>query len=140
MAPWKNADDFIIRISTQLGAALNRILRLRASNEPTTAWQEIDSAIETLLGPRAGVIDAVDAATAAQLLDDPRAIIWYARFLFERAELLDQGSNEEQSKRAAAIKSRVATLTREARQRGAPSHGDLYDLLRELERRCKLTE
>ena len=66
---------------------LRAALGLKASCAYAEALREVERAESSLLADRAGLIAAVDAATAAALLGDPQAIALYARLLSEKADL-----------------------------------------------------
>jgi hypothetical protein len=79
-------EDFLLRQVAGVAAALGRILRLRQGGAAEAARLELEGAFALLLGTGSDLLRAVDAATAAALLDAPDAIRALARLVAEEAE------------------------------------------------------
>lgn len=108
--------DFIHREIRRLAAAMARILNLRNAGRVEEAQHALADARAELLGPLDALLDRVDAATAAQLLGEPAAVLSYATLCWEHAELGGPASF-----RARAVQLAEAALARDAQLPGAAS-------------------
>jgi hypothetical protein len=79
--------DYILRMIEQLSVFIARIVGARKAGDMELARREVDAAMGALFGPLAGMLEKVDAASAASLLGDPEKIRAYAALLTERAAI-----------------------------------------------------
>jgi hypothetical protein len=105
-------EDYLIRLLTQAAAALRRLReRLAGGAAAGEIVREAEAAEGELLGRDAVMLRALDPATAAGLLGDPRrAALWGELLLVEATAQRQLG----QAERAAALEARAKVLLRAA--------------------------
>ena len=81
--------DYVLRIVERLGRFLARLAGLRQQGELDRALREVDDAVAQLLGIDLGLLESVDAPTAARLLGSKERVEVLARILAEKVELLN---------------------------------------------------
>jgi len=81
--------DYVQRMIERLGRFLARVAGLRQEGELERALREVDDAIPQLLGIDLGLLESVDAQTAARLLGSKERAEVLARILAEKVELLN---------------------------------------------------
>ena len=83
-------EDYLLRMIQQLGVMLARLRERLTGKLTQTDAEEVDreayTAIGTLLGPQAAVLNQVDADSAARLLGDPDRVALWVGLLRVRAE------------------------------------------------------
>jgi hypothetical protein len=105
--------DYILRLIEQLAVALRRLREEldAGGGEPAEVVRQTEELQSTLLGPLAGVLPRLDPVSAAQLLNDPRQVRFWAESL--RVEALGRRRQGEEG-RAGELESRAATLEQAA--------------------------
>ena len=112
-------EDYLLRMIQQLGVMLAR-LRERLTGKLTTAeTEEVDrdayAAIGMLLGPQAGVLNQLDADSAARLLGDPERVSLWVGLLRVRADTQRALGHADAAERLA---SRAEALEKTLRRSG----------------------
>ena len=77
--------DFILRAIKQIGDTIARIAGLRAGGQNDEALLMVQESVDGILGPMAKMIEGLDAASAAMLLESPDRIRAYGLLVAERA-------------------------------------------------------
>ena len=77
--------DFILRMIKQIGDTIARIAGLRAGGQIDQALLMVQESVDGILGPMAQMIESLDAASAAMLLESPDRIRAYGLLVAERA-------------------------------------------------------
>jgi hypothetical protein len=88
-------DDYILRMIRQAADAL-RLLRHRlmgTSESPEGIRAGAEAAINMLLGPRAPMIERLDAASAARLVGHPDEVDLWADLMEVEADALERGGD-----------------------------------------------
>jgi hypothetical protein len=119
-------DDYILRAIEKVAAMLRAALGLKQSCEYSSALETLERAEELLLGERAAVIAAVDAATASSLIGDAEALALYAKLFAERAEIQRRSGDTDSAR---SSESRALELALEAERRGLGADDDLRTLI-----------
>lgn len=81
--------DWFLRQLDLLTEALARIAGKRVQGHPAGALDDLRQTAGELLGPDLDLAEAMDAASAADVLGDPERVELYARYLAEVADLYD---------------------------------------------------
>ena len=92
-------EDYLIRMIKQAADAL-RLLRHRLMGTANTAegvQAGAEAAIGALLGPRASLIEKLDATSAAQLVGHPDMVDLWADLLEVEADAVSRGGDEATS-------------------------------------------
>ncbi|HKG95297.1 MAG TPA: hypothetical protein VKA84_25485 [Gemmatimonadaceae bacterium] len=101
--------DYILRLLAAAAAALGRLReRLAANAQPAEVIREARAAQGELLGRDAMLLQALDPASAAALLDPKRVALWAELLRVEAAAHRQAGQERE----AAALEARAAALDR----------------------------
>ncbi len=121
--------DYILRLIEAAGAALRRALRRKSGGDLEGARQEIATSTAELLGPAAELLNRVDAATAIDLMADPRRVVLWASLMSVDAAVL-----RAMNKIAAAesLEHRSADLLNELDRRDYPLDAQTAALLAQL--------
>jgi hypothetical protein len=102
--------DYVQRLVEQLGGVLRRLAERLGLGTPEAAREvagEAEAARLELLGPLAGPIERVDAASAVGLVRDPRRVrLWIGFLRLEAAARRLDGAGAE----AAALEARADAL------------------------------
>lgn len=80
--------DLVLRWLEQMRLLIARILRGERDAATELVEHELDQAIAQLLGASAGLVERLDATSAAMLLSDPDRIYEYAQALGLKSALL----------------------------------------------------
>lgn len=112
--------DYLMRMIAEAMQVLRRIAGLRQEGRLDEALEAVDRSVERLLGPLAGLVPRLDAATAAQFVGNPDQILAWAQLVMAEAEIRElQGDFG----RAESLRQRALALAREAQAR-YPADGD----------------
>ncbi len=103
--------DYILRMIEQLAEAMARIVGARKAGDLHQARQLLRETADGLFGPLCGMLEKVDAASAAMLLADGEKIRAYAALVVEEANILEQ---EGELGRAKSLRRRALDLYLEA--------------------------
>ena len=109
----RNQDDYVLRLIAQAAEALRR-LRERLAGTPSAAGEVVAAARAAqgeLLGGEAGLLQHVDAETAAWMVRDAERVRLWAELLRVEAAAHRQGGAEDV---AARLEARAALFEREA--------------------------
>jgi len=121
--------DYILRLIETAGAALRRALRRKSDGDLDGARQEIAISTAELLGPAAELLNRVDAATAIDLLADPRRVVLWASLMSVDAAVLRAMKRIEA---AESLEQRSAALLNELDRREYPLDAQTAALLAQL--------
>lgn len=121
--------DYILRIIEAAGAALRRALRRKSGGDFDGARQEIAASTADLLGPAAELLNRVDAATAIDLLADPRRVVLWASLMSVDAAVLRA---MKQISAAESLERRASDLLHELDRRDFPLDAQTAALLAQL--------
>lgn len=102
--------DYLLRMIEQLTDALARAAGLRRAGRHDEAALVIRETADALFGPKLGSLDAVDASTAALLLEGSGELRWYAALVAERAEGIEAAAPEDARAHARAAVERRRAL------------------------------
>ncbi|MBS2028659.1 MAG: hypothetical protein JST54_12205 [Deltaproteobacteria bacterium] len=106
--------DYVQRMIERLGSFLARLAGLRQEGELDRALREVDDAIPQLLGIDLGLLESVDARTAAKLLGSKERAEVLARILAEKVELLKAANRHEEAEK---LRHRISALQLASDQR-----------------------
>ncbi len=109
-------DDYLLRqvqlVIEQLAKALGKV----SAGDMVQAKQDIAEASNQLLGGRSALLDRLDAATAAQLINDPDVIGGYAEVAKALATIAQAEGNsvreEQLTKRAGVLRAQAESRRR----------------------------
>jgi hypothetical protein len=99
-------DDYLLRQVQLVIEAIANALTKASAGDLVRAKQDVAAASNQLLGGRAALLDRLDAATAAQLINDPDVIGGYAEVARAQAELAGLEGNaprQEQLQRRSGV-------------------------------------
>ena len=106
--------DYVQRLVEQLGGVLRRLAERLGLGTPEAAREvarEAEAARLELLGPAlAGAIEHVDAASAVELVRDPRRVRLWIGFLRVEASARRAALGDGDEARAAALEARADAL------------------------------
>jgi hypothetical protein len=97
-------DDYVVRQLRIIAAMIARMTGLRLDGQFDEAKAQLEEAYGLLLGERAGLIRAIDARTAAQLVGSKEGVLALADLVAEEAE------QEPDESRRALLRERAAAL------------------------------
>jgi hypothetical protein len=109
-------DDFLLRQVALVIEAIARAMGKASPGDIAASKSELAAAAHLLLGTRAGLLDRLDAATAAQLINDPEVIGAYAELARAGSEI---AKLEGDAATAARLAQRAVVLRAQAENRRA---------------------
>lgn len=99
--------DIVLRWIEQVARLVARLLGRGSPGDLAAAREQVDEAIATLLGALAPILPRLEAASAAELLQDPERTFAYAQLLDLDAAILqaagEPGAAEARRSRAVAL-------------------------------------
>lgn len=110
-------EDYLIRLIQEIGRAVARLreMLLGATSSGAAVRTEIASNAQRLLGSHAGMLDQLDAVTAARLIGSQSRLALWAQLLDLEAESWARDGDAERAAavtaRATALRAAAATLT-----------------------------
>ena len=119
--------DYLMRMIAEAMQVLLRIAGLRQEGRLDEALEAVDRSVKRLLGPLAGLVPRLDAATAAQFVGNPDQILAWAQLVMAEAEIRAQQGDLG---RADALRQRAFDLAREVQARH-PDRRDAAEVLLE---------
>jgi hypothetical protein len=105
-------DDYVLRTVRKLAQALASLLGAAAAGKHDDAEEALEEGYEVALGPHRSMLDLLDGATLARLIDDPRRISGLADLCDAEAQLRTREGLTQLSalraKQAAALRAAIA--------------------------------
>lgn len=106
--------DTVVRWIEQLGQLVRKLLGTGDGADLALARQEVDAAVQALLGGMAAVVPRMTPASAAAIVNDPDRLFAYAQLLSLDAMLLAAEGKPEPSR---ATRARALAFGEEAARR-----------------------
>jgi hypothetical protein len=109
-------DDFLLRQVALVIEAIARAMGKASPGDVAASKAELAAAAHLLLGARSGLLDKLDAATAAQLINDPEVIGAYAELARAGSEIArlegDASTESRLAQRATVLRSQAESRRR----------------------------
>ena len=123
--------DYILRMIAQMRQMVEALMGKVGENEnPAELLAQARDSLDTLLGPMAGVVQRLDSASAAQMVNDPLIIAAWAEVVAAEAEVHRTAGDAAADD---ALGRRALELALEAQQRSLADIPELLALIARLQ-------
>jgi hypothetical protein len=123
--------DYILRMIAQLRQMVEALMgKVRQNENAAEALAHARESLNGLLGPMADVVQRLDSASAAQMVNDPHVLAAWAEVVAAEAEVHRAAGDADS---ADALGRRALELALEARQRSLADIPELLALIARLQ-------